>query len=126
VIPFLETDWDALTPGERNSLTFLRGLRDAIANDLLAELGCYDWNREDIYDHDDQDNAFEWMEGLLTYRDPRWAYNKIRDLFANQEQWTNCKRLDVLRIIALRIARLERERANVPLDVYNDHLLLNA
>jgi hypothetical protein len=126
MIPFLEADWDALSTPERTSLTFLRGLRDAIANDLLAELGCYDWNREELWD--DVENPFEWMEWLLTFRlgYHRLGYQRLQARFTNQEESTNCKRLDVLRKIALRIARLERERANVRLDDYDDHLLLNA
>ena len=105
------SDWKNLEEPARNSLGYLRGLRDAIAADLLS--------------YDPVADAEKLMEELLTYRYPTSSYRRLKDGLIRREYFLQIEALDLLNAIVRRIARIEREKCGIELS-QNSHAELIA
>jgi hypothetical protein len=86
------TDFERLPDPAKHTLWFLRGLRDAIANDFIAEAG--------------SDEEAEEFEKLCCYVWARqgWLRNRI-----TERRYSSPEKFDLLWFIIKRIARMERE-----------------
>lgn len=107
--------WEyGLERGAKDSLTFLRRLRDTLAEELLAELHYLVGNWDDDHGHDVDGT----MERLLTGQFPDWAATWLEKRFQEHNnflphgcytaQGSNIEKLEVLLRIAVRIGELER------------------
>ncbi len=109
---FTKYDWNRLPEPAKNSLQVLRGLRDRLAEDVVRELHYLVGDRTDDYGNDVE----SVMEQLLAYRDYSWSCRWLRRI-------GEVEGLDLLCVIVLRIARLEREAAQVGKEEWGRELL---
>ena len=109
-MPFTENDWNHLPEPERSSLTFLRGLRDALARDIQREALSFGG------DEDYEDDVREWVEDICRAQYYNSALAHLCNVFNAQQANTSpyADQAVLLVKVSLRIARLERQACGVP------------
>ena len=100
---FTESEFEKLSDAEKNSLTFLRGLRDGLAKVTLANASF----------RDDAEKDIEEMMGMFG----GCAYHRLSRRFCDNEQFTYANELKGFRKVCERIGELERAAVKRPLAI---------
>lgn len=96
------TDYELLPEPCKNSLTFLRNVRDRLAESV----------RRDICDED----ADAWIEDLCAFEYSASAHARIVKYHTQGGTLGHLEKVHLLYTIVRRIARLEREALGIPLE----------
>ena len=96
-------NWHTLSAWEKNSLTCCRGIRDAIARDLLFEV-------------DGAEKGQQWVDAIVQAEYAKWGVRQIYDYIAEKTMRGIVNdQADLLRTISEHIAWLERQRVRQPI-----------